>query len=82
MLEPDDAFGEDSGSEPDGLADGDCVDPGSSNPAERPEPIIHAMDNVDALMMYVNGFTPENRMEKWQKEVEEEQSKNEANSRS
>ena len=56
--------------------------PGSSNPAERPEPIINAMDNMNALMMRMNGLTLEIRMAMWQKEVEEEQSKNEAISRS
>jgi len=85
VLEPDDSFGEDSGSKPDGPADGDCVDPGSSNPVGRrqnSESIINAMDNMNALMMHMSGLTPEIRMAKWQKEVEEEQSKKEVISRS
>jgi hypothetical protein len=42
------------------------------------------MDNMDSLMMYINGITPEMRMAEWQKPEEEEEKrlKNEAVSRS
>jgi len=39
--------------------------------------MIDAMGNMNALMMHMNGITPETRMAEWQKE-EEEQLKNEA----
>ena len=40
------------------------------------------MDDMNAVMMYLNGTTPEMRMGSWQKEEEEKQLQNEAISRS
>lgn len=47
-----------------------------SNRARRPQDsMIKAMDDMNALMMLMNGITPEARAAQWQKEEEEKQLK-------
>jgi hypothetical protein len=59
------------------------VRPILSNRAWRPQDsLVDAMDNMNDLMMRVNGITPEMTMAEWQKEEEERQLKNIADNRS
>ena len=68
--------GENSGSEPGDPTDGDYVLAFRNNHARRPQDsMIEAMDNMNALMMRMNGITPEVRAAKWQREEEEKQLK-------
>ena len=79
----DDDDGEHSGSEPDDPTDGDYVDSQQTTRRQLHEPslrfqgsLINAMDGMNALMMYMNGITPDARAKKWQKEEDEHQKKN------